>query len=63
MNEDSTTPSVIVNFPEFITGTYDFDILTQLQILTNRFELFLLLMIFNTVLFMYFIFRSVKKNG
>lgn len=63
MNEGSTTPNVIVNFPEFITGTYDFDILTQLQVLTNRFELFLLLMIFNTVLFIYFIFRSVKKNG
>lgn len=62
MDEGSQPVNVTVNFPEFITGLYDLDILEQLTLLTNRLELFILLSIFNTIIFLYFVFRSVK-NG
>jgi|GEM_PF-6808605 len=40
---------------------YDLDILTQLQMLTNRLELIIYILIFNTSLFLYFVMRSGKK--
>jgi hypothetical protein len=52
MNTTETTPEI----------NYDELILSQLELLTNRLEMFLLLFIFGLVIFVYYVMRERKKK-